>query len=403
MLRRGKSSSGPAPETACGRHLAAKSTVSKSAPIRIMLAIGTLETGGSEKQLTELALSLPRDRFDLVLVTAGARAASPHRDRLRAAGVPIITLHATSGHPLKRWAWLARQYAGAVRATRPDVVYAWLDETAAFVAPICRALGVPCLVARRNIIGSTLERRYPLIGAGLRRAEALANLVTANSAAVAAECAARGHDPDRVRVVPNGHEELPPLPIPASPPVVFGYVAQFRQEKGHHRLVDALELMPPGPWHVDLAGDGSLKPEIEARIFRVGMEARVRFVGRVTDIRPFWRDRHVSMLLSDSEGMPNALLEAAFAGRPSIATRTGGTPEVVGDGGVLVSLENPADTVAAMQAFINDPAHRESMGRIAWQHVAAQYSMRNMVDAHIAAIDEARQVARHAARSAGSP
>lgn len=363
------------------------------APIRIMLAIGTLATGGSEKQLTELLLALPRDRFDPLLVTVSVPAESPHGERLRTAGIPVVTLPRTSGHPLKRWACLARQYAGALRATRPDVVYAWLDETAAVVAPICRVSGVPCLVARRNIIGSTLERRYPLIGAGLRRAEALATLVTANSAAVAAECVVRGHKAQRIRVVPNGHHESPPLAIPLAPPVVFGYVAQFRHEKGHHRLVDALELMPPGAWRVDLAGEGLLRSEIEARTSAAGMEGRVRFVGPVQDIRSFWRDRHVAMLLSDSEGMPNALLEAAFAGRPSIATRTGGTPEVVGNGGVLVSLEDPGETVSAMRALIADAARRERMGEAAWQHVAETYSIRQMVVAHVAAIDETRRIA----------
>jgi glycosyltransferase involved in cell wall biosynthesis len=359
-----------------------------------MLAIGTLATGGSEKQLTELIVRLPRDRFDPVLLTSVADRAAEHEARVRAAGIPIMGIEPSHGHPLRRWIALGGQYARAVRAARPDVVYAWLDETAAFVAPICRSLGIPCLVARRNLIGSNLERRYPVAGAAVRRAERLATLVTANSSAVAAECVARGHDRARVRIVPNGHEDVPPLPAPAAERVIFGYVAQFRREKGHHRLIDALELMPRGPWRVDLAGEGPLLPEIERRIAEARLGDHVRLVGRIRDIRAFWRDRHVAMLLSDSEGMPNALLESAFAGRPAIGTRTGGTPEVVRDGGILVSLNDPATTVAAMQSLMYDAARRERMAIAAWRHVAAAYSMSAMVEGHVAAIDETRALAK---------
>lgn len=370
------------------------------APIRIMLAIGTLGIGGSEKQLTELALRLPRERFDPVVVTVGDESSGRHRDRLLSAGIRVMALPTRSGHFVKRWVWLERQYVAAVRLTQPDVVYAWLDEAAVFLAPICRAWGIPCIVARRNVIGSTRERMYPALGWGIRRAEALATLVTANSEAVAANCVERGHDRSRVRVVPNGHEEVSPLPVPPAPPVDFGYVAGFRQEKGHHRLIDALELMPPGPWRVDLAGDGDLRSEIAERISRAGMQERVRLVGPMVDARQFWRDHHVSMLLSDSEGMPNALLEAAFAGRPSIATAVGGTPEVFGSGGILVSRENPLETVAAMQALLDDPGRRESMGQSAWRHASAAYTMRKMVDAHVSAIEETLTLSGQAATAA---
>jgi glycosyltransferase involved in cell wall biosynthesis len=362
--------------------------------IRVMLTIGSLAVGGSEKQLSELVARLPQDRFEPVVLTGFSDRPTRHSDRVLSAGVPIVSMPRASGGPISHWARAARQYAAVVRAIDPDVVYAWLDETAAFVAPICWWRRIPCVVARRNIDGSDMERRYPIVGSVVRRAERLATLVTANSHAVASACVARGHAPSRVRLVPNGHDRLPPLPVPRHPPVVFGYVAQFREGKGHHRLLDVVERVPPGEWHVDMAGEGPLLRQVEERVARARLDDRVRFTGPVEDIRDFWRERHVAMLLSDAEGFPNALLEAAFAGRPAIATCVGGTPDVVGPGGILVSLDNPLSIVSAMNALLNDPRRREQLGRHSWEHVADTYAMPRMLAAHVEALEEAHATAR---------
>ena len=95
------------------------------------------------------------------------------------------------------------------------------------------------------------------------------------------------------------------------------------------------------------------------------------------------------MLLSDAEGLPNALLEAGFAGRPVIATRTGGIPEVVGDlGGILVALDDPSEIAAAMIRLLHDARCREEMGAAIWRHVSANYSIERMLSAHLEAIEE---------------
>jgi glycosyltransferase involved in cell wall biosynthesis len=357
-----------------------------------MAAIGSLGTGGSEKQLVELLTRMPRERFDPVVVTLEAEDESSSRyfDRLRQTAIPVLSLGVAGRRAPSRWLRRVLRYGRVLETIGPDLVYAWLDETAAYLAPICRAKGIPCLVARRNIIGSATERRNSALGHWIRMAESSATLVTANSAAVAAACARRGHAPDRIRLVSNGHEHLPALPIPESPPTVYGYVAQFRPEKGHHRLIDALMRMPAGQWRVDLAGAGALRPEIEARVSAARLGDQVRFVGQVTDVREFWRERHVAILLSDSEGLPNALLEAAFAGRPAIATRTGGIPEVVGDrGGLLVPLDDPAQVAAQISALLDDTARREAMGQAIWEHVVGAYSIERMLADHLRAIEEA--------------
>jgi glycosyltransferase involved in cell wall biosynthesis len=343
-----------------------------------------------------LVTRLPRDLFRPVVLTFdgdGPAAPSGYRDRLRAAGIPVTAI-GSSGAFAPRSVELVRRALGAVNRLAPDVIYAWLDEAAALLAPIARLKRIPCLVARRNLIGSSTERNHPRLRPILARAETSALLVTANSSAVAANCAARGHRPDRIRTVRNGHEATDPLPPPPSAPVVFGYVAQLRSEKGHHRILQAVVTLPPGGWRVDLAGDGSMRDELEAKVAAQGLGDRIRFLGAVSDVRAFWRERHIAMLLSDSEGLPNALLEAAFAGRPAIATRSGGTPEVVGPGGILTPLHDPMAISRAMRSLIEDEPRREALGRAAFAHVSVNYTMDGMVSDHVRAIEETLGAAR---------
>ena len=189
----------------------------------MLFAIGSLGTGGSERQLIELLVNLPRARFD---PRAGDERRRRGGRRTRAGrcgprGIPVISSRAIARrHAVTRWARRALRYVGLLRAIKPDLVYAWLDETAAFLAPICRAQGhpVPGRAPQRDRIDDRTSVIRPRRRA-IHWAEARATLVTANSAAGAEVCVARGHrprsGPDRR---PTGIGRRLPLPPPPSPP-----------------------------------------------------------------------------------------------------------------------------------------------------------------------------------------
>jgi glycosyltransferase involved in cell wall biosynthesis len=109
-------------------------------------------------------------------------------------------------------------------------------------------------------------------------------------------------------------------------------VAHFRREKGHLRLLQALAEMPSEPpWRVDGAGTGPLIGRITAEIAKRAVDGRVAVTGPIADPCAFWATRDVAVLLSDHEGSPNALIEAAMSGRPMVGTDSGGTADVITD------------------------------------------------------------------------
>jgi glycosyltransferase involved in cell wall biosynthesis len=141
---------------------------------------------------------------------------------------------------------------------------------------------------------------------------------------------------------------------------------------------------------VDLAGAGPLVDDVRAEITRLGLDDRVRVVGTITTPREFWRDCHAAVLASDSEGSPNALIEAALCGRPLLGTDGGGTPEVIGpSGGLVVSVDDTAGLVEALERLIDDAALRERLAAGAYEHARHEFGMERAVDSQLAVIREA--------------
>jgi glycosyltransferase involved in cell wall biosynthesis len=358
-------------------------------PKRVVFAIGGLGLGGSERQLMQLISTAHPKRIEASVLTFSTTCDPGHAQRLRNIGVELIQLSPASGPRPIRPAVAVPRTLGALRRLRPDLVYPWLEEASATVTPPARALGIPVVIGRRSVCGSPAER-WAFFRLPIRWAERRAVLVTGNSEAVLEEAVARGISRERLRLVRNGHPPVDPLPPPSGPTVALGYLANYRPEKGHARLLAALDLVRARtPWRVDLVGSGPLRERVAAEIAERGLAERVDAGGPITDIRGFWAKHDVALLLSDNEGSPNALIEAALLGRPLVGTDGGGTREIVSpDGGLLVSPD-PREIAAALTSLIDDPRLRVRLGEGARRHALAQHDLKASVEGHLAVIEEA--------------
>ena len=105
-------------------------------------------------------------------------------------------------------------------------------------------------------------------------------------------------------------------------------------------------------------GQGPEKENLERLIHELSLEGRVFLCGQTDDVAGTLREAKLFVLTSDSEGMPNALMEAMAAGVPCIATNCppGGVREVFGEGHKeqLVPVGDETALKRAMQAFLSE-------------------------------------------------
>jgi glycosyltransferase involved in cell wall biosynthesis len=108
----------------------------------------------------------------------------------------------------------------------------------------------------------------------------------------------------------------------------------------------------------------------------------VHFVGWRRDLESLLPDLDVALLTSRNEGTPVALIEAAAAGVPAVATDVGGVASVVQAGvtGLLVPSGDARSVADALLELLRDPERRERMGAAAREHVRSRFGAQRLAD-----------------------
>jgi glycosyltransferase involved in cell wall biosynthesis len=154
------------------------------------------------------------------------------------------------------------------------------------------------------------------------------------------------------------------------------YVGNLVHEKGVDLLVEAMGLLVrSGRRDLDLAlvGAGGLAEPLQKRAAELGITEHLRFVGRRPheEIARWIAAADAFCLPSRREGCPNVVLEALACGRPVVAARVGGVPELVSPGtGVLVQPESPEALAAGLREALERPwdpqALRDAVPCLSW-------------------------------------
>jgi glycosyltransferase involved in cell wall biosynthesis len=129
-------------------------------------------------------------------------------------------------------------------------------------------------------------------------------------------------------------------------------------------------------------GDGPLRHSLEARVRDLGLEQAVIFTGFREDLIRIYADLDVVALSSHNEGTPVTLIEAAAAGRPGVATRVGGVPELIEDGvnGFLVEKGDWQALADRMAWLLEHPEEARRMGQSGRQRVLEAFSVQRLID-----------------------
>lgn len=350
-------------------------------PGNVLLLIKGLGRGGAERLVVGCARLGQRFRSEVAYLL-------PWKDalvgELHAAGIPA--------HCLGRRPGWVRALCALVRDGRIDLVHVH-SPVAAAVARVALPRRVPIVYTEHNV--------WPRYRSPTRWANALTFARNAHVFAVSGEVAAsiryprplrglgmppvevlhHGVDPKHLERWSNPDGALAELGIPDGAPVV-ATVANFKGHKGHRYLLEAASIVRrslPQARFV-LVGAGPTEPSVRERAATLGLDGSVVFAGPRDDALRIAGASDLFVLPSEQEGLPIALLEAMALGRPVVATRVGGIPEVVEDGrqGILVPPRDPAALAEAILALLGDPGRRARMGEEARRR-AADFDLRRAV------------------------
>ena len=351
-------------------------------PARVLMVIDSLQVGGAERHVADLATALKRRGH---LVTVACSTDGTLGEVLEAADIPI---HILMKRLIKRrvssgYSWGLRRL---LRQGGFDFVHAHLYASAAASAIATVAGATPLVVTQHSEATWRHKRAHILSRLAYRRADRVIAVSEGIRDSLIRDDAVA---PGRITVIPNAVtpsnalEDTVRLPAGLRAGPVLGMVARLQPEKGVRVFMQAIPtiLEHHGGCHFILVGDGPLRPELEAIVSQRGLQDSVHFLGFQKNGRDFIPYFDVLVLPSLSEGTPLVVLESMAAGVPVVASCVGGIPEQLRQGqeGLLVP---PGDHVALSQAcleLLGDPARGRRMGEAGRRRVDRYFNHDAMV------------------------
>lgn len=365
-----------------------------SEEFRPLVLISGLPVGGAENVTASFLTHLAETGRTVPVCTVTDRRDGPPAEKLARAGVPRFDLGARRLADPMALGRLVR----LVDRERIDLIHAHGQDASIVAAAAC-AMRPTELVVTRHVLEEPTENarqrgRSRLTLASLRRADA----VVAVSRAVARRLRSSAVPEDRIHVIPNGVEtdRYAPGRLDDSREEVrrsLGFEdearvlllpAVMREGKGHDlllRLLPAVRRRVPSV-RVLFAGGGAREKALRHEAKAYAVDDVVRFLGFRTDVPELMAASDVVVLPSFAEALPTVLMEAAAASRPVVATRVGGTPEVVENGrtGLLVPPDDASALGDGVARLLENAALGRRFGCAARSRAERLFDIRHLVD-----------------------
>jgi len=358
--------------------LLSHSAVKPNVRLPVGIVLNSFEPGGTERQMTELICRLDRRAFDVQVACLSRRGAL--HDRVAAAAT--VTEFPIRGLLSHGTAMQAARFAGWCRTHAIRVVHACDFYANVFALPSAAAARVPVRIgSRRDLF---IPERTAAQQTLQRLSYRFAHRIVANSQAAASQLKLEGVPGSRICHIANGLDLKAYASRPSfTGPLTVTTVAHLRPGKGIDVLLEAAAVLLRRVPNVTfrIAGDGSLRQELEGRSGSLGVTGRVQFLGHATDVPALLRTSSIFAFPSLMEASPNAVIEAMAAGLAVVASNVGGIPEVVRHeyNGLLVPPSDAGALAAALERLITHPGLAERLGDEARETVARRFSFERMV------------------------
>jgi glycosyltransferase involved in cell wall biosynthesis len=369
---------------------------------KVIRVIARLNVGGPAIHVILLTDGLNSGRYETLLVS-GKEGPSEgdmfHLAREKGVNPVILSNLGRDLNPIHDLSTLWQLYS-LFRREKPDIVHTHTAKAGTVGRLAARLAGVPVIV--HTFHGHVLHGSFgPLKTHFFRKVEQLLARCSSAIIAVSEQCRqdllAYGiSTPEHIQMIPLGLEldrfRVRDPAVRAAlrqewgiPPEAFltGMIARMVPIKRHEDLFRAIALVLPAfpdAWFA-VIGDGELRPPLEALARELGIAHRVVFTGFRNDTPAVYQALDLTALTSANEGLPVTVIESLSAGKPVVATRVGGVPELIQDGetGFIVQPNDPASIAEGLKKALANPGLTRNMGIEAQEMTIERYSSRRLL------------------------
>ena len=349
--------------------------------MRIALIASSLRLAGAEKQFVYMARALWQAGLDIRVFYLGE--GDYYQSVLTDAGIPLRQVFARD-RPLLMLSRLVKE----ISAFKPQIVLAsqFGDLIFATLAGrLCKALVLGGVRSDGFYeLRSTGWRAWPLLS--------LTHGLIANSHRARENLVSTGTDPENIAVLPNvidlsdfDSKAAKPLPVRAAGDrIQITAIASLQKCKRLDRFVAALawaRRQEPAILGVIAGDDLGEKRALEQQAKALGLlPGHLEFLGECNYVPALLAHSRLSILCSDYEGFPNAILEAMAARLPVLSTPAGDAPRIIEDG-VTGYVLQPDDEQAMGQHIVNlarNPSLAAQMGEAGRRRVERHYNFNSL-------------------------
>ncbi|MEX2140402.1 MAG: glycosyltransferase [Pirellulales bacterium] len=354
------------------------------APSKILFVVNSLCVGGFERDVATLCEHVDMNRFrpEVWILHGGGQ----FEEQVLRSGVRLRNL----GRKWARSPLFAWKAAREISRTDADIIHAFLPTIATYAAFARTWFGVrqPMVLSMGQSCAGRSERWM------FRWCSRTFDWLIANSRSAAELGKSLRFAEDRISVIPNGHqvERYQHRTDRERVRAALGLAADERMLLCVGRLTDtkrvcdavaALDLLASSEAvKLVIVGDGPERGALEADAARRGLQGNVIFAGTRNDVPELLQAADIFIFPSETEGLPNALIEACLAGLPIVACQVAGVVDVVSDSetALLVAPRCPAELAAAVRRLLSNPNEADCLAKSAQARASSSYSIEQTLD-----------------------
>jgi len=359
--------------------------------MKILMVIDSLPRGGKERRMLELIKGLKNQKelFDIYLVSLTDTVEYEYVYEL-----PITFEIIRRKH--KKDLSVIFKLKKIISSFKPDIIHSWSTMASIY-------LSVSNLFNRIPLVNGVLADAYANLNfrdkhfLRVKLTTPFSAMFVANSEAGIRSyktplnksiCIYNGIDFSRFENLrPAAEMENEILGSPKNDRIIFGMVAGFDERKDFETLIKAaIKICEMRKDLIFLLiGNGPLLESLKAGVPANLLGAQIIFTGKRRDIESILQIVDIGLLITFYEGISNSIIEYMAMGKPVIATKGGGTVELVNDGvnGWLVEQRNEAQIIEKMKQLLNDKGRRVEMGQNGYHWVRKQFDIKEKTNQYI--------------------